>query len=208
MIVIVGGGITGLAAAFELARRGVAFLLLESSPRLGGLIHTEHVDGFTIDAGPDSLLVQKPAAIQLCEELGLSGQLMATRPPRTAYVLRDGRLHALPSPSVLGIPTSLAALWRYDLLDWPARMRVALEPLIPEPASRRRIRRGVLQATVRRRHRRPDRRAAARRHPCGRHRAAVDALGVPRLDTHLRRADLRAGDEPHRGRRGDRRDPA
>ena len=135
MIVVVGGGITGLAAAFELARRSVEFLLLESSPRLGGLIHTERRDGFTIDAGPDSLLVQKPAAIQLCEELGLSGQLMATRPPRTAYVLRDGRLHALPSPSVLGIPTSLAALWRYDLLDWPARMRVALEPLIPEPAA-------------------------------------------------------------------------
>ena len=92
MIVIVGGGITGLAAAFELARRHVEFVLLESSPRLGGLIRTEHSDGFTIDAGPDSLLVQKPAAIQLCEELGLSGQLMATRTPRTAYVLRDGRL--------------------------------------------------------------------------------------------------------------------
>ena len=131
MIVVVGGGITGLAAAFELARRNVEFVLLESSPRLGGLIRTERSDGFTIDAGPDSLLVQKPAAIQLCEELGLSGQLMATRTPRTAYVLRDGRLHPLPSPSVLGIPTSLEALWRYDLLDWPARVRVALEPLIP-----------------------------------------------------------------------------
>jgi oxygen-dependent protoporphyrinogen oxidase len=133
MIVIVGGGITGLAAAFEAARRGVACLVLESSPAPGGLIRTERTSGFTIDAGPDSLLVQKPAAIQLCEELGLSGQLMATRTPRTAYVLRDGRLHALPSPSVLGIPTSLAALGRYDLLDWPARLRVALEPLIPEP---------------------------------------------------------------------------
>ena len=132
MIVVVGGGITGLTAAFELARRKVEFVLLEASPRLGGLIHTEHTDGFTIDAGPDSLLVQKPAAIQLCEELGLSGQLMATRTPRTAYVLRDGRLYPLPSPSVLGIPTSLEALWRYDLLDWPARARVALEPLIRE----------------------------------------------------------------------------
>ncbi len=131
MIVVVGGGITGLAAAFELARRNVAFLLLESSPTLGGLIRTERSGGFTIDAGPDSLLVQKPAAIQLCEELGLSGQLMTTRPPRTAYVLREGRLHPLPSPSVLGIPTSLAALWRYDLLGWPARLRVALEPLVP-----------------------------------------------------------------------------
>lgn len=134
MIVIVGGGITGLSAAYELARRHVEFVLIEASPRLGGLIRTEHTDGFTIDAGPDSLLVQKPAAIQLCEELGLSRQLMATRTPRTAYVLRDGRLYPLPSPSVLGIPTSLAALWRYDLLDWPARMRVAMEPFIPASA--------------------------------------------------------------------------
>jgi oxygen-dependent protoporphyrinogen oxidase len=135
MIVVVGGGITGLAAAFEAARRGVACLVLESSAAPGGLIRTERTGGFTIDAGPDSLLVQKPAAIELCEELGLSGQLMTTRKPRTAYVLRDGRLHALPSPSVLGIPTSLAALGRYDLLDWPARLRLALEPLIPEPPS-------------------------------------------------------------------------
>src|SRR3954468_21503674 len=130
MIVIVGGGITGLAAAFELSRRGTAFLLFESSPHLGGLIRTEHVDGYTVDAGPDSLLVQKPAAIQLCEELGLSPRLMATRVPRTAYVLRGGRLFPLPSPSVLGIPTSLRALSRYELLGWPARGRVAIEPLL------------------------------------------------------------------------------
>src|SRR5215203_4103562 len=110
MIVIVGGGITGLAAAFELSQRGTGFLLFESSSNLGGLIRTERAEGFTIDAGADSLLVQKPAAIQLCEELGLSPRLMATRLPRTAYVLRDGRLFPLPSPSVLGIPTSLRAL--------------------------------------------------------------------------------------------------
>ena len=97
MIVVVGGGITGLAAAFELARRSVAFVLLESSPRLGGLIRTEHSDGFTIDAGPDSLLVQKPAAIQLCEELGLSGQLMADA--AAAHGLRPAR-RAAASPAV------------------------------------------------------------------------------------------------------------
>jgi protoporphyrinogen/coproporphyrinogen III oxidase len=131
MIVIVGGGITGLAAAYELARRHLDFVLLESSAQLGGLIRTEHTDGFTIDAGADSLLVQKPAAIQLCEELGLSGQMIATRLPRTAYVMRDGQLFPLPSPSVLGIPTSFAALRRYKLLGWPARLRVALEPIVP-----------------------------------------------------------------------------
>ena len=131
MVIIAGGGITGLAAAYELARRGVEFALLEAGSRAGGLVHTEHVDGFTIDAGADSLLVQKPAAIQLCEELGLAPRLMSTKLPRTAYVLRNGRLHALPSPSVLGIPTSLGALARYSLLDWPDRARLAAEPLMP-----------------------------------------------------------------------------
>ena len=131
MIIILGGGITGLAAAFELARQQVPFVLLEASPRAGGLILTEHADGFTIDAGPDSLLAQKPAAIDLCREAGLAPRLIPTTPPRVAYVLKGGRLHALPSPSVLGLPTTVAALARYDLLDWRARARVALEPLVP-----------------------------------------------------------------------------
>ena len=65
-VAVVGGGITGLAAAYELHRQGVHFRLFETSDRLGGLILTEKHNGFTIDAGPDSLLVQKPSAIELC----------------------------------------------------------------------------------------------------------------------------------------------
>jgi protoporphyrinogen/coproporphyrinogen III oxidase len=129
--IIIGGGITGLAAAFELAQRSIPFTLFEASPRLGGLIRTEHVDGFTIEAGPDSVLAQKPAAIELCEALGLGSRLISTTLPRTAFVLRDGRLHALPSPSVLGIPTTLGGILGYGLLPWHARVRLALEPLIP-----------------------------------------------------------------------------
>jgi oxygen-dependent protoporphyrinogen oxidase len=135
VICIIGGGITGLAAAYELTRRQEAFLLFESSPRLGGLIQTEHRDGFVLDAGPDSMLAQKRAAVDLCHEIGLGARLMGTSPPRTAFVLKRGRLHALPSPSVLGIPTSARALARYDLLPWTARARLALEPLVPRRAA-------------------------------------------------------------------------
>ena len=131
MIIVIGGGITGLAAAYELLRRRLPFVLLEASDRVGGLIATERIGGFTLDAGPDSLLAQKPAAIELCGELGLGPQLMATSPPRTAFVLKRGRLHRLPSPSVLGIPTTSAGAMRYDLLSWRARLRLALEPLVP-----------------------------------------------------------------------------
>ncbi len=134
MIVIIGGGIAGLAAAHELTRRRHPFVLLEAAARVGGLILTEQVDGFTLDAGPDSILAQKPAGLQLCEELGLGPRLLRTRPPRSAFVLKDDRLFPLPSPSVLGIPTTRSALMHYTLLPWSARMRLALEPFVPPGA--------------------------------------------------------------------------
>jgi oxygen-dependent protoporphyrinogen oxidase len=134
VIAIVGGGITGLAAAHELTRRQVPFVVLEASDRAGGLIYTERASGFTLDAGPDSLLVQKPAGVQLCTELGLSPHLLRLSPPRTAFVVKRNRLYPLPQVAVLGIPTTAAGLARYDLLGWPARARLAAEPLIPRRA--------------------------------------------------------------------------
>ena len=109
-VAIIGGGITGLSAAYELHKRGVPFLLFEGSDRVGGVIRTESVDGFTIDGGPDSLLIQKPAAVELCAELGLGERLVSTLPPRTAYVLKAGSLYPLPDASVFGIPTRLGPL--------------------------------------------------------------------------------------------------
>src|SRR3990170_383818 len=94
-IVVVGAGIAGLSVAYELARRDVSVLVLERAPRAGGVILTERIEKFLIDGGPDSLLVQKPAAIALCRELGLADRLVPTLTPRTAYVLRDDRLHPL-----------------------------------------------------------------------------------------------------------------
>jgi len=124
MIVIIGGGITGLAAAYELATRGVSFVLLEATDRLGGLVHTEHIEGFTIELGADSMLADKPAAIELCQALGLGQRLIATKPPRTSYIHARGTLHPIPSPSVFGIPVTDAAIESYDLLSDAARARL------------------------------------------------------------------------------------
>lgn len=125
--IIVGGGIAGLATAHELHRRGLPFVLLESAARPGGVILSEDVDGFTIDAGPDSLLVQKPEGIKLCEELGLGPRLVPTKPPRLAFILRNGILHPLPASSVLGIPTRVGPFVTTRLFSWPGKLRMAGE---------------------------------------------------------------------------------
>jgi oxygen-dependent protoporphyrinogen oxidase len=130
-VVVVGGGIAGLAAAYELSRQGVTCIVLERATRPGGVIFSEEVDGFTIDGGPDSLLVQKPAGIALCEELGLGARLVPTKPPRLAYVLRGGTLHALPAASVLGIPTRVKPFLGSRLFSWPGKLRMGAELFVP-----------------------------------------------------------------------------
>jgi oxygen-dependent protoporphyrinogen oxidase len=129
--VIVGGGIAGLSAAYELHRRGVSFLLLERDAAPGGLIVSEEIDGFTIDAGPDSLLIQKPEGIALCRELGLGERLVSTLPPRLAYIQRRGALYALPAASVLGIPTRAGPFVRTGLFSWRGKLRMGAELFVP-----------------------------------------------------------------------------
>ena len=126
--VIVGGGISGLSAAYELQSRGMSFVLLEGAPRFGGVIRTEHVDGFVVDAGPDALITQKRAAIALCEELGV-----ATAPARStrAFLARHGRLHALPDASVFGIPTDWRPFARSRAFSIAGKLRMAGEYFVP-----------------------------------------------------------------------------
>ncbi len=130
-VAVVGAGISGLAAAYELQRRGVSVRVLEGSDRLGGVIRSDRFDGWVIDAGPDSLLVQKPAAVALCRELGLGDRLISTLTPRTAYILRNDRLHALPEGSFLGFPLRLGALANSSLFSLGGKLRMACEVLIP-----------------------------------------------------------------------------
>src|SRR5215831_8065953 len=130
-VVIVGAGIAGLSAAYELQKRGCSFVILERGSRAGGVILSEQVDGYTIDGGPDSLLTQKPEAIRLCEELGLGDRLVPTSPPRLAFIQRSGRLHPLPASSVLGIPTRLGPFIRTGLFTWPGKVRMGAEVFVP-----------------------------------------------------------------------------
>jgi protoporphyrinogen/coproporphyrinogen III oxidase len=131
--IVVGGGVAGLTAAYDLTRAGRRVCLVDARPRLGGWIHTEHTGGLTIETGPDALLMQKPAAGKLCEELGVP--LAATKAPRTAYVLRDGKFIPLPSQSVLGIPIAWPSIIASAMLSPAGRARLALDFIQPSPPS-------------------------------------------------------------------------
>ena len=116
-VAVIGGGVSGLAAAYELTKRKRSVIVLERESRPGGIIQTERVGEFVIDAGPDALLIQKPAAVALCNELGLGDRLVPTKLPRTAYILRNGSLHPLPGSSILGFPTRLKPLLATSLFS-------------------------------------------------------------------------------------------
>jgi oxygen-dependent protoporphyrinogen oxidase len=130
-VVVVGGGIAGLTAGYQLHKMGVSVAILERAGRPGGVVISEEVDGFVIDGGPDSLLTQKPDGIELCRELGLADRLVATKPPRVAFVQRGGRLHPLPTGSVIGIPTALGSLVKTHLFSWAGKARMASELFVP-----------------------------------------------------------------------------
>jgi len=129
-IAIVGGGISGLAAAYELTRLGVPFALYDQAPRPGGVIHTDQTAGYTIDAGPDALLTQKPAALALCRALGLGARLQP-QAERDTYVVRGGRLRRLPEGSVLGIPTRWLPFATTGAFSLRGKLRMAADAAIP-----------------------------------------------------------------------------
>jgi protoporphyrinogen/coproporphyrinogen III oxidase len=143
-VVIIGGGITGLSTAYALQERArlagipLACTLVEARERLGGVILTERVDGFVIEAGPDSLLTQKPWGLELCHRLGIGNRLVGTNDrQRTVYILWGGRLQPLPAGLMLIVPTRLGPLLRNQLLSWPGKIRMGLEYLLPPRPSNR-----------------------------------------------------------------------
>jgi protoporphyrinogen/coproporphyrinogen III oxidase len=134
-VVVVGGGISGLATAHALLARDstVDVLLLESSRRLGGNIVTvREDDGFVIDGGPDSWVRDKPHATKLATSLGMQDALIETIPEnRRAFISWRGALHPFPEGFVMGVPTSILPILRTRLFSPQAKLRMALEPFIP-----------------------------------------------------------------------------
>lgn len=129
-VVVVGGGITGLVAAYEAASRGASVVLHEAGPALGGKLVTSPFCGRPVDEGPDAFLARVPHAVALCEELGLGAELVAPAAGR-AYVWTRGALRPLPEGLVLGVPTDLAAVARSGILSRRGLARAGLDLVLP-----------------------------------------------------------------------------
>lgn len=114
---VVGAGIAGLAAAWELERSGADVVVFEAGASVGGKLQASHVDGlsFPLDEGADAFLARVPDALELCAELGIDD--LANPATGQAYVYARGALRPLPKGHLLGIPTDLDELATSGLIS-------------------------------------------------------------------------------------------
>lgn len=119
--IIIGAGISGLVAAYRLKKLGRDVLLMESGNRVGGVIESSEVEGFLLEAGPNSFRGTHEL-LDLVEELELMGELATADPRAPAYVYSGGQLHA--------VPMSPPALLKTKLLTTSAKLRLLREPFI------------------------------------------------------------------------------
>ena len=139
-IAIIGGGISGLSAAFDLEQRrqtahDVEYTLYESSSRLGGVLRTEKIHGCVVEAGPDSFVSEKPWAADLCRSLGLGDQLIGSNDAdRKTYILTRGRLVEMPDGLMFMVPTKILPTGLSPLFSWKTKLRMAGELFHPPRA--------------------------------------------------------------------------
>src|ERR1044071_2258889 len=137
-IVIIGGGISGLAAAHRVIELNQAaqVTLIEASARLGGTIQTDHRDGFLIERGPDSFISEKPHAIALAKRLGIESQLIETNEEyRRSFIVRDGRLHAVPEGFQLMAPSRMWPFITSDIFSITGKVRMAADLFLPRKST-------------------------------------------------------------------------
>ena len=137
-VAIIGGGISGLATAFAIQKasrqqnKAVTCTLVEGNQRFGGKIVTNHIEGFLVEGGPDSFLTSKPWALELCEELGISEQLINTNSGNSqTFCYTKGRLRELPQGLVAFVPTRLSALFSSGLISPLGMLRMGWEWFVP-----------------------------------------------------------------------------
>jgi oxygen-dependent protoporphyrinogen oxidase len=135
-VIIIGGGISGLATAYYLKKLGIRSTLVEKSGRLGGLIRTDVVEGCELEAGPDSFLASKTAGLQLAQELGIADEIIGTNEKyRRTYIVKRGRLVPIPKGMVMMVPGNLKAALSSTLFGLNTK-REFLSELFAKPRER------------------------------------------------------------------------
>jgi oxygen-dependent protoporphyrinogen oxidase len=129
-VVVVGGGIAGLAAADRLTQAGVDVTLLEAAERLGGKVYTTPFAGRPLDMGAETLVTRDPTAIDLCRELSLDGDLV-TPASAGAFVWTRGGLRPLPADALARMPGGLVELLRSRLLSPLSVLRCGWDVIAP-----------------------------------------------------------------------------
>jgi len=129
-VVVVGAGITGLAAARFLSQAGHTVTVLEAGADPGGKIQTRELAGVPVEAGPDTFLARVPWAVDLCRELGLGDDLVAPATGK-AWLWIGDRLRPLPERHVLGVPTALGPLVWSGVLSPAGVARATLDLVLP-----------------------------------------------------------------------------
>ena len=122
MIVILGGGISGLSAAFELKKAGKEFILLEANKQVGGQIQSSQKQDFTLEHGPNTVLVNNPAIKKLIEDLGLWDELIFPNEKASSnrFVLKNGNIESFPS--------GLGKMLKSNLFSFSTLLSVLKEP--------------------------------------------------------------------------------
>jgi oxygen-dependent protoporphyrinogen oxidase len=127
-VIIVGGGIAGLSAAYDLAKAGLPHTLIEKQPRVGGVIQTHEWEGCVMECGPDSFISAKPEAMKLIQELGLAGDVIGSKDEeRVTYIQRHGKLVRLPEGTTMFVPTRPSSMLASPLVSWGTKVRMGLE---------------------------------------------------------------------------------
>src|SRR5512139_3210212 len=141
-VIIIGGGIAGLAAAVHLKAgakahgKAVDVLLLERNQRIGGKILTERHGDYLVEAGPDSFLPEKVWTVNLAKHLGIDPQMLPSNDQfKGTFIYSRKRLHSLPEGVMLMVPTSFWPMAKSNLISWPGKLRMGMEVFIPRRRS-------------------------------------------------------------------------
>jgi oxygen-dependent protoporphyrinogen oxidase len=138
-VIVVGAGISGLSAAHRLLELEPNWnvSVFDAAQRAGGLIRTEQIDGCVVEQGPDAILTEKPAALQLAERLNLQDQLQSTNvQDRGAYLVNDGKLERIPQGFSMMAATEFLPIARTRLLSPLGKVRLLAELLLPRGPER------------------------------------------------------------------------